>query len=853
MSSEPTLVATMRGTRGFDAWRLLAWVAAVLCGVGISALAWAPLGWLVFIVLSAPLALTYFLWTRGQVRVASWSNLLVWAGTIAFVVSVSVQAWAGTPVTVATVRSLVVTALPFAGIYAMFAAGLVVVYTTTGIFNFAQGAIGMFMAYVYWQMSDKSFGWGWPVWLCIPLTVLVLAPLLGIALDRAIMRYLQGQPLVVQLMVTVGLMFAFIGLANMIWNQNNSHSMNALFQSSGVAGGYLNVLGFHLTWHRVFVIVAALALVYIVWWCARRVRDAGGLERLGLAAIALAAVGAFVWFAGLAWNTPDTVRGVTIGDLTLSWHSLIVIGLAIFIALGMRFLLFQTRLGIAMRAVVDNRDLAALEGARASVISSASWAIGCSLAALAGILIAPYTADMSTGTLAFLVISAFAAAVVGRLRSLPLTYLGAFILALSSAYVDKFLNFSARWGMVTNALPTIMLFIVLLLLPRAQLQFSRINPMRRIERVSTVRDTVIGMAFLVAVMWFISGSLSITNLSRFTLGMCTALVALSLVPLIGWAGQVSLAPLAFAGIGAVTYARLGGAHGSIWAVFLAALITAPIGALLALPAMRLQGLYLALLTLAFAAMVDAVFYTQPFAIGSGERSVENVHIFGLDFASQRSLLVLVTIVFGLCGIGIVALRRSAFGRRLIALRDSEAASVTVGVNVFETKLAVFALSAGLAGFAGAFFAMNSHTLTASQTGFDMLTGITIVLALVIGGVGFVAGALFAGVFGLATQIIQDDWHISLWLALIYLAPGLGVLGAIRYPSGQVVPMGEGFARLLPWRKDAKRDYAEQQAANMEPEVGELGITRPFEEADVLLIDRTLGVSNDLIEVPSGTG
>jgi branched-chain amino acid transport system permease protein len=703
-----------------------------------------------------------------------WSNLLVWAGTIVFVVAVSKAAWAGNPVNGTTLTNLAVIAVPLAGIYAMAATGLVVVYTTTGIFNFAQGGVGMFMAYVDWELTVDH---GWPQLLVLPLVVLVLAPLLGIGLDRAIMRHLQGKPLVVQLMVTVGLMFAFIALANMIWNQNDGHALPALFQG----------------------------------------------------------------------------RGFHIGQVLLTWHRFITIALAVGLAIGLRIFLFRTRIGIAMRAVVDNRELAALGGARSAVLSSFAWALGCSLAALAGILLAPETPSMSTSTLTFLIITAFAAAVVGRLRSLPLTYLGALILALASQWMGSFLKFSDRWTNVPDALPTIMLFIVLLLLPRAEIQFARIGQIRRVERVSTVRDTVIGMGALLVVVLLLSqfllSSSDPTNVSRITVGLCTALLALSLVPLTGWAGQVSLAPLAFAGIGAVAYTRLGGAHGSIWAVFLAALVTVPIGALFAFPAMRLQGLYLALATLAFANTVEKVFFTQPFAIGPGERSVEGVHILGIDFANSSSthpkpLMILVTVVFGLCGISVVALRRSAFGRRLVALRDSEAASVTVGVNVLETKLVVFALSAGIAGFAGAFFAMSFGTLNGAQ-GFQMIAGLPVVLALVIGGVGFVAGALFAGVFGVVTLFIQDHWHISLWLALYYLAPGLAVLGIIQNPSGAVVPIGEGFARLLPWRHDARREYEEVTAAAAEPEVGGLGLERGFAEADVLRVDRALGISNDV--------
>jgi branched-chain amino acid transport system permease protein len=709
------------------------------------------------------------------------SNLLVWAGTIAFVVTISALGWAGNPVNGDSLTNWLILALPLAGIYAMFASGLVVVYTTTGIFNFAQGGIGMFCAYVCWQMTDKTTGWGLPLWVAVPVVVLVVAPLIGVLLDRLIMRHLQGKPLVVQLMVTVGLMFAFIGLANMIWNQAQSHTLPQILENEGFKLNDVPILG-----------------------------------------------------------------SIFSSDVTFTWHRFITVVVAVLLAIGLRLLLFRTRLGIAMRAVVDNRDLAALEGARSAQLSSFAWALGCSLAALAGILVAP-EAGMQTGALTLFVITAFSAAVVGRLRSLPLTYLGALILALAKTYSELFLQFSGRWSNVSLALPTIMLFIVLLLLPRAELKFSRINAMRRIDRVSTPRDTAIGMAVFLIFIMTASFFVSDTNISRFSLGMCTALVALSLVPLIGWTGQVSLAPLAFAGIGAVAYSHFGGQEGNITGVVAAVIVTIPIGALLALPAMRLSGLYLALATLAFAAMVEQVFYTQPFAVGFGTRFVERLQLGPLDFSSRRSFLFLITVVFGLCAVGIVALRRSAFGRRLVALRDSEAASVTVGVNVFETKVAVFSLSAGMAGFAGAFLAMQYESLNAAKN-FEMIAGLPIVLALVIGGVGFVAGALFAGMFALVTVMIQENWHISLWQSLIYLAPGLAVLGIIQNPSGAVVPMGEGFARLLPWRHDARKEYAEQKIADAEPEVGVLGLERGFEEADVLLIDRALGVSNELAQV-----
>ena len=196
---------------------LLAWASALLFAFGLTI----PTLWETsaltigaLVLCAIPFLVLFTLGVRGRFTISQpWTSLVVVAGTIVFAVDVSKMAWAGNAVTRSSLENMVLFALPLAGIYAMSASGLVVVYTTTGIFNFAQGAIGMFMAYVYWQIVDKSQGgWGWPSWIALPLVLLVIAPLFGVGLDRAIMRHLQGQELVVQLMVTVGLMFAFIGL-----------------------------------------------------------------------------------------------------------------------------------------------------------------------------------------------------------------------------------------------------------------------------------------------------------------------------------------------------------------------------------------------------------------------------------------------------------------------------------------------------------------------------------------------------------------------------------------------------------------------------------------------------------------
>ncbi len=177
------------------------------------------------------------------------------------------------------------------------------------------------------------------------------------------------------------------------------------------------------------------------------------------------------------------------------------------------------------------------------------------------------------------------------------------------------------------------------------------------------------------------------------------------------------------------------------------------------------------------------------------------------------------------------------------MRDSEAASATVGVNILETKIAVFMLSSAIAGFAGAFLAMQLGSL--SSQNFVMLQGLPMVLALVIGGVASVAGALFAGLFTFGLVWIKDTWHLSLWRSLEILGPGLTAIGIIKNPSGAVVRIGDAFAPLLPWRKDAKQRAEAEKARLAEPEIGDLGLTRGFTEADVAQIERELGVADDL--------
>ena len=620
-----------------------------------------------------------------------------------------------------TITGAVIYALTAGSIYAIAASGLVVTYTTSGVFNFAQGAIGMIMAFLYWEVRINH---GWPAWVALVFVVLIVAPLFGALVDRALMRRLVDAPLVVQLVVTIGLMFFLMGLAATIWDENS-----------------------------------------------------------------------------IAPPLPEFFadkHGIDIGDVVLTWHRFITIVVAVLVAVFLRLLLYRSRTGVAMRAVVDDRELAALNGVRPGRVSSLAWALGSSLAAIAGILLAP-SVGLRVDVLTLFIVDAFAAAIIGRLRSLPWTFFGGLVIGVTQSIALNFLQFGGRWGTATTAIPAVVLFVALLALPEARLEVSRMVPTRRVPKVPGLGRSVSGMAALVLVVVLLAqfGGLDTTDLRRLTLALITAVIMLSLVPLTGWAGQISLAQITFVGVGAFAMAEVAGdaqswlGAGNPLGLVVAAAAAVPFGVLMALPALRLQGLYLALASMAFAVLAIPLFFEQPEILGTGRR-LATPRFFGIDFDDAHNFLVLAAATFALLGLFVVWLRRGRFGRRLIALRDSPAASATIGVNLVWTKLLVFALAAAMAGFGGGLLGMFRGTI--ASTDFVMLAGIPFLLLLVVGGVGTVSGALIGGLSTVLLLIVQDEvtfvvFGVSVLVALTRIGPGLAAVGASRNPEGLVTQLG----------------------------------------------------------------
>ena len=448
-------------------------------------------------------------------------------------------------------------------------------------------------------------------------------------------------------------------------------------------------------------------------------------------------------------------RVVTVFGVRIPYHFVAALAIAGLVAALLRVVLTRTRIGVAMRACVDDRSLAALNGARQSLVSMASWAVGSMLAAAAGILISP-TLNLSALPLTLLVVNAYAAAMIGRLRNLPMTFLGALILGLANdyfrGYADKIPIEAKYLSGFLASIPIIILFVVLLVLPQSRLRGHASVRTRETIRLPTWAGSagfaiavVVGAAFV---------SFVVPRADMFSLDRMWGLgiVALSIIPVVGYAGQISLCQLSFAGIGMVVMQHVG-QGGSPLALVWAAVVPALVGLLVALPSFRLSGIYLALSTAAFAVLMDRWIFLYPrFRLfgrnwdifNGGSLNIARTRFFGVHMTDNHAFYIFGAGAFALVALVVVAIRRSTYGQRLIALKDSPAACATLCMNPKAAKLGVFALSAAMAGLGGAIYGQALQAATPDSV--QLLNSLSLLMVMVIAGLTSPGAALFAGLF-----------------------------------------------------------------------------------------------------------
>ncbi len=435
---------------------------------------------------------------------------------------------------------------------------------------------------------------------------------------------------------------------------------------------------------------------------------------------------------------------------------LLLAGLAVAAAVALAAVYRFTRFGVATRAAADSETGALLTGLWPDALSAANWALASMLATLATILIAPVT-GLAPTTAALLIVPALAAALLGRLGSFGLTVAAGLAIGMVQS-VTLHVTTSHTWipgwvpdGGLQQSLP----FVVILLcvavagdrLPTRGERVERGLPPSPLPRHPVAWTLGLGGLALV-------GLLTLGSAERLGLivSMTAALLALSVVVLTGYVGQISLAPLAFAGVAGFTMARLSSAG---WPPLLA--LVAGVGASLAvgvvtgLPAVRVRGMTLAVATLAAAvAIEELVLRSTALTGGSGAARVPPLRIGPLDLDVAARGDAFPRVAFGVCalvalalaGLLVANLRRSPTGLRWLAVRGNERAAAAAGIDVARTKLGAFAVSSALAGLGGTLVALQRSQLSAES--FLVLLSLSLLALTYLGGIASLTGALVAG-------------------------------------------------------------------------------------------------------------
>jgi branched-subunit amino acid ABC-type transport system permease component len=473
------------------------------------------------------------------------------------------------------------------------------------------------------------------------------------------------------------------------------------------------------------------------------------------------------------------------GGARVGIDQLAVLAVAAGAAGVLAFLLRFTRLGISFRAVVDNRSLAGLMAVRTNMISGLAWGIGTSFAALMGILLAPRLFLDPNFLPPFIIAFVLGSAMVGYLRSLPLAYAGGLLLGLIQALI---VQYGAPGGIVAemrHAAPFLIMTGFVLGAPRAlRIAASGASFIVRTREIAEHSRSRVSRAtgpalFLALALVPVVASSSISWRLAVTKGLVFAVISLSFVVLTGFSGQISLGHTAFMGISTFTTAHLVADLGMpVWLAFAAgALAAVPAGVLIGLIAVRLHGLFLALMTLAFAFMAHEMFFTETFVSGpEGRLALPRPPGAEGDTAFYLMILAILAIFI------VVAanLRTGRTGRVLAALRDSETGGRALGINVVKYKVVVFGLSAFMAGVGGILVGMSAGQV--ARLDFIPFYSLIYLTVAVIGGIFHSGGAVTAGLFfGLFPQVFRNV-EFMLDAQLIFF--GLGATIALaKNPAG----------------------------------------------------------------------
>ncbi len=637
---------------------------------------------------------------------------------------------------------------PIGCVFALMAVGLVLTYRTAGVFNLAFGAQAFVSAAVYYDTRVRH---EWPIWAALVLSVFVIAPLLGYVLDRALFRHLRTASSIAKLVTTLGLVVAIPEITKLWFGRGASFGVKGI------------------------------------------------------------------------WPTTDEIGGPTIyrwGDYAIDGNQVATVLVTVVAVLGLTALFRWSQIGLRMRATVESPRMTELAGINADQVSSIAWILSSLFAGFAGVLLAPLFSQVSDANFLFLLIAAMAAAAFGSLKSIPLTLIGGLALGIGYQVLYEYLPRDSILGSpqaLRPALPFGALFLLLLFWPGLRNRREAADPLSGVDPpppapAATLRTrSMTTMTRVLAVGFFVFLSLGVATffddfwVLLFTTGIVYAVIFCSITVITGMSGLLSLSQASFAAIGAFTTAQLVDAFDIqvLVAVLIGALLAALVGGLFSLPLMRLEGLYLTLATLAFAAFFE--FVITPLDWAGGELLDVPRPIMGpVDFTSTRSYFFLCLVILGLVAGAVLLIKRGTIGRYLDALRGSEVAAASIGIDPRRARVTAFALSAGIAGLGGGLLAVLDTGLSALN--YNFLQGLFWVVLVVTLGARSLQAAITAGImFKLFPEILSriDIGALPDTVnpaqnpqALAFALFGLGALTYAKHPEGIIEYQTKGSMRFV---------------------------------------------------------
>ena len=692
-------------------------------------------------------------------------------------------------------------------IYAALAAGIVVVYRGTGIINFAAGAMGMWSAYAFAEMTDNG-DFILPVAI-IPhrlhltdnptfafalVMALISASLISMLCHLLVFRPLRTAPILAKVVATVGVLITLQSLVVLQLGADGRIVMPILPSETVTIGG--------LSFPR---------------------------DR--------------IWLAGIV---------SLLGLLLWAYFKF-------------------TKVGLATRAGAENEQNVALAGFSPQLLAGLTWLISGLTIGLVLILASP-TTPLNPSNYTLAVVPALAAALIARLQSIGMAVvaglgLGSFQSVIQFTSSKPWWPDWARSG-ITDAVPFLLIVLVLFFVGHSlpNRGSMKIDPLPKV-RIPSGNNWRIALwgGIGLAAMALLDGSYRFGLITSLTMAMIT----MSVLVLTGLVGQISLSQAALAGFSGFLLSKFADAAGIPFPLsgLLAIVITMLIGIVIGIPALRIRGAQLAIVTLASGVALEKFVFRNSSFTPIGGNKIPNPEIFGLNLGVREGrniarlefgFLVVFALMFA--AYVVTNLIRSGTGRRFLAVRSNERAAASVGINVSSTKLQAFAIASALAGMGGCFIGYGRGQLSAES--FTWLIGVSVLVYAYLGGITTISGAVFGGILApLGLTFVVVDRNLNLGNSYSLLA-GIGLINqAVFNPTGITGAVADNLKRLRSrWKRISQSEEAKttnQLATHVAPQLHVE--RRPISSQTSILRTRSLSVryggvvANDCVDVEVKAG